>query len=116
VAIAIAKGGAGKVTALNISPPAKQTGFARLSREHLRPSRDVLDDIRKLGKREGVRIKTLALVRPTPEPAILNQVHKGQHNLLVLGVTVRPGSSLFFGHSIPTLLKEADCSVLIVSS
>ena len=116
VAITIAKGCAGKVTALNISPPPKQTGFARLSREHLRPGRAVLADIHKLGKREGVSIKTMALIRPTPEPAILNQVHNGQHNLLVLGANVRPGSSLFFGHSILTLLKEADCSVLVVSS
>ncbi|HEY6247892.1 MAG TPA: cation:proton antiporter [Pyrinomonadaceae bacterium] len=116
VAIAIAKGCAGKVTALNVSPPPKQTGFARLSREQLRPGRDVLANIRNLGKREGVAVKTLAQIRPTPEPAILNQVHKGEHNLLVLGANVRPGSSLFFGHSILTLLKEADCSVLIVSS
>ena len=40
----------------------------------------------------------------------------GKHNLLILGANVRPGSSLFFGHSILTLLKEADCSVLVVSS
>ena len=116
VAIAIAKGCAGKVTALNVSPPAKQTAFARISREQLRPGRAVLDDIRKLGKREGVTVKTFAQIKPTPEPAILNEVHKGKHNLLVLGANVRSGSSLFFGHSILTLLKGADCSVLVVSS
>jgi Kef-type K+ transport system membrane component KefB len=116
VAIAIAKGCSGEVTALNISPPPKQTGFARISREQLRPGRALLDDIRKLGKRESVTVKTLAQMKPTSEPAILNQVQKGQHNLLVLGANVRPGSRLFFGHTILTLLQEADCSVLIVSS
>jgi Kef-type K+ transport system membrane component KefB/nucleotide-binding universal stress UspA family protein len=116
VAIAIAKGCNGKVTALNVSPPAKQTAFAQITREQLRPGRAVLDDIRKLGKREGVTVKTFAQIKPTREPAILNQVRKGKHNLLVLGANVRPGSSLFFGHSILTLLKEADCSVLVVSS
>ena len=116
VAIAIAKGCAGKVTALTISPPPKQTGFVRMSREQLRPGRALLDHIRKLGKRESVTVKTIAQIKPTPEPAILNEVRKGQYNLLVLGANVRPGSSLFFGHTILTLLEEADCSVLIVSS
>jgi K+:H+ antiporter len=116
VAIAIAKGCAGAVTALNISPRPKQTGFARISRDQLRPGRALLDHIRKLGKRESVTVKTLAQIKPTPEFAILNQLRKGKHNLLVLGANVRPGSSLFFGHIILTLLAEADCSILIVSS
>ena len=37
----------------------------------------------------------LVAVRRTPEPAILSQIRKGKHNLLVLGATVRPGEGLF---------------------
>ena len=117
VAIAIAKGSNAKITALNVSPPPQQAGFAQTSREHLKPGRAALNDIRRLGKREGVSVKTIAKIRRTPEREILNQVRKGNHNLLILGANIRPpGAGLFFGHGIGTLLKKADCSILIVSA
>lgn len=116
VAIAIAKACGVGVTALNVSPPPNQTSFARSAQEHLRPGRAVLNDIQTLGKREGVSVKALAEVRRKAEPAILSQIQKAKHNLLVLGANVRPGEELFFGHSIVVLLQKTDCSVLIVSS
>lgn len=116
VAIAIAKACRCSVTALNVSPPPNEALFSRGGEKHLRPGRAVLDDIKTLGKREGVAVKALAEVRRTPEPAILSQIRKGKHNLLVLGVNVRPGEGLFFGHSIKVLLQKTNCSLLIVSS
>lgn len=116
VAIAIAKGSGCKVTALNVSPPPDAALFAHQAKEHLRPGRAVLDDIKELGAREGVSVKTVAEVRRTAEPAILKQVRKGKHDLLVLGANVRPGEGLFFGHSIIVLLHKSNCSLLIVSS
>jgi nucleotide-binding universal stress UspA family protein len=116
VAIAIAEACGCGVTALNVSPPLDQTLFASKVQEHLRPGRAVLKDIKALGKRQGVIVKTLAEVRRTAEPAILSQIKKGKHNLLVLGANVRPGEGLFFGHSIIVLLQKTKCSLLIVSS
>lgn len=116
VAIAIAKGSGCKVTALNVSPPPDAALFAPEAKEHLRPGRAVLKDIKELGAREGVSVKTVAEVRRTAEPAILKQVRKGKHNLLVLGANVRSGEGLFFGHSVIVLLQKSNCSLLIVSS
>jgi Kef-type K+ transport system membrane component KefB/nucleotide-binding universal stress UspA family protein len=116
VAIAIAKACSCGVTALNVSPPPEGALFSRRVEEHLKPSRAVLKDIKALGKREGVSVKAVAEVRRTAEPAILSQIKKGKHNLLVLGANVRPGEGLFFGHSIIVLLQKTNCSLLIVSS
>jgi nucleotide-binding universal stress UspA family protein len=69
-----------------------------------------------LGQREGASVRAVVEVRRTAEPAILSQIKKGKHNLLVLGANVRPGEGLFFGHSIIVLLKKTNCSLLIVSS
>src|ERR1043166_90215 len=91
VAIAIAKACSCGVTALNVSPPPEGALFARRVEDHLKPSRAVLKDIKALGKREGVSVKAVAEVRRTAEPAILSQIKKGKHNLLVLGANVRPG-------------------------
>jgi len=82
----------------------------------LKPGREVLKDIKALGKRESVRVKTVAEIRRTAELAILRQIRKRKHNLLLVGAHLRPGEGLFFGHSLPVLLEKSPCSLLIVSS
>lgn len=116
VAISIAKACGSTITALNVAPPPDQALFARRGQKHLRPAHAVLNDIKALGKRQGVSVKTLTKVRRTVEPAILSQIKKGKHNLLVLGANVRPGEGMFFGHGIVVLLEKTNCSLLIVSS
>jgi Kef-type K+ transport system membrane component KefB/nucleotide-binding universal stress UspA family protein len=116
VAIALAKGCKCGLTALNVSPPSAGTFFAKGNHNHLRPGRAVLKDIEAMGMRQGVSIRSVVELRPAPEAAILDQIRKGKHNLLVLGANVRPGDGLFFGHSVKTLMQRTTCSVLIVSS
>jgi Kef-type K+ transport system membrane component KefB/nucleotide-binding universal stress UspA family protein len=116
VAIAIAKACNCGVTALNVSPLPDNNLFAQRGQKHLKPGRAVLTDIAALGKREGVSVKAVVAVGRTPEPAILSQISKGNHTLLVLGANLRPGEGLFFGHSIKVVLQKAKCSLLVVSS
>ncbi|MDQ2856245.1 MAG: cation:proton antiporter [Acidobacteriota bacterium] len=116
VAIAIAKACNCGLTALNVSPPSNEAFFARRAQRHLKPGLAVLKDIKALGKREGVRVAVVAEARRRPEPAILSQIKKGKHTLLVLGANVRPGEGLFFGHSIKVLLEKTTCHLLVVSS
>ena len=52
----------------------------------------------------------------TPQEAILRQLKVGGHNLLVMGVSPRPGEELFFGEVPAELLERAECSVLYVAS
>jgi nucleotide-binding universal stress UspA family protein len=73
-------------------------------------------DIQALGEREGVPVNTVVRVRRAPEAAILRQIKRGKHNLVILGAKVRPGERVFFGHSIDVLLERTSCSLLVVSS
>ncbi len=116
VAIAIAKACNCGVTALNVSPPMDEAVFSQRGAKHLRPGRALLKDIKTLGKREGVSVKTVVHVRRAPEPAILRQIKEGKHTLVVLGANVRPGEGVFFGHSVKVLLEKTPASLLIVSS
>ena len=116
VAIAIAKACNCGVTALNVSPPSYEALIAGSTNKHLKPGREVLKDIKALGQREGVSVKRVVEVRREPEPAILSQIKKGKHNLLVVGANVRPGEGLFFGHIVTLLFQKTPCSLLVVSS
>jgi Kef-type K+ transport system membrane component KefB/nucleotide-binding universal stress UspA family protein len=116
VAIAIAKACNCGVTALNVSPPSYGALFDGSTKKHLKPGREVLKDIKALGQRQGISVKRVVQVRREPEAAILSQIKKGKHNLMVVGANVRPGERLFFGHSLTLLLQKAPCSLLVVSS
>ena len=72
--------------------------------------------LQELGKREGVPVKTIVKVRRAAEPVILKEIKKGKHNLVVLGLNVRPGEGVFFGHKAKVLLERVPCSLLVVSS
>ena len=116
VGIALAKGSKGKVTALNVSAPTAHGPRSRSNQEHLRPARQILKDIKEMGQRESVTVKTLAKLGRDSEAAIIKQAKSGKHNLLVVGANIRPGEGLFFGHSVKVILERAPCAVLVVSS
>jgi nucleotide-binding universal stress UspA family protein len=116
VAVALAKASGGTVTALHVSPPPDVVELIRRPRELWQSGRALVRDVEELGKREGVRVIPLVKARPIPEVAILRRVRRGRHNLLVLGVKVRPGEKLFFGRRTAALLENAPCSLLIVIS
>ncbi|MFN2576088.1 MAG: cation:proton antiporter [Pyrinomonadaceae bacterium] len=116
VAIAIAKACRCPVTGLHIYPPQNEGLLMRRIHEHLEPARALMQNLLKLGEREGVPVKTIVKVRRAPEPVILKQIKKGKHNLVVLGVNVRPGAKMFFGPKAKVLLERVPCSLLLVIS
>jgi Kef-type K+ transport system membrane component KefB/nucleotide-binding universal stress UspA family protein len=116
VAVALAKASGGAITALHVSPPPDVVELIRRPRELLQSGRALVREVEALGKREGVKVVPLVKARPVPEAAILRRIRRGRHNLLVLGVKVRPGEKLFFGRRTAALLENAPCSLLIVIS
>jgi nucleotide-binding universal stress UspA family protein len=52
----------------------------------------------------------------TSQDAILHQIKSGGHNLVVMGVSIRPGEQLDFGQTAAALLDKAECSLLFVVS
>lgn len=116
VAIAIAKGCGGRVTALHVSRPPLESDLMRRPEALLQAGRALVEDVAALGRREGVRVDTRVLVRPAQEASILRQIERGRHDLVVLGTKARPGERLFFGHSVTVLLERIPCSLVVVNS
>jgi hypothetical protein len=48
--------------------------------------------------------------------AILHQIKSGRHNLVVMGVSMRPGEQLDFGRTDTALLDGAECLLMFVVS
>jgi Kef-type K+ transport system membrane component KefB/nucleotide-binding universal stress UspA family protein len=120
LAIALAQGSRGSVTALHVSAsrPKERPWGMRLGAA-LSPdvSADAtLRDIVELGKAYGVEVKGALRSRRTAENAIVNEARAGDYDLLVMGVSPRPGEQLFFGDVPADLLKRAPCSLLFVAS
>ena len=116
VAVAIAKGCGATLTALHVSVPPTETDLLRHPQQLRRPSRALLAEIVALGKREGVRVLTKALVRSAKEDAILHQASVGGHHLIVIGTKAWSGEELHFGQSAETIIANARCPVLLLKS
>jgi nucleotide-binding universal stress UspA family protein len=120
LAIALAQGSRGSVTALHVAgnyPKDKRWGL-RLSTALSPDARAdaTLRDIVELGKAYGVEVKGTLRSRRTAENAIMREVRSGTYDLLVMGVSPRPGEQLFFGEVPADLLARAPCSLLFVAS
>jgi len=116
VAVAIARGGSMSVTVLHVARPDPEMGLTRLEREVPTTARAVVGDIEALARREGVPFRSVVRTHRLPEQAILRELAAGGHNLLVLGVNVRPGDTLFLGETAAAILRGASCALLLVKS
>jgi Kef-type K+ transport system membrane component KefB/nucleotide-binding universal stress UspA family protein len=120
LAIALAQGSRGSVTALHVAgnhPRENRWGLrfgAALSPD---ASADAtLRDIVELGRTYGVEVKGTLRSRRAAENAIIREVRGGNYDLIVMGVSPRPGEQLFFGDVPADLLDRAPCSLLFVAS
>jgi nucleotide-binding universal stress UspA family protein len=52
----------------------------------------------------------------TPHEAILAEVKKHGHDLIVMGVSRHPGDNLFFGDTAAAVLENAAASIVFVAS
>jgi len=120
LAIALAQASQGSVTALHVASRQRR---ARSWRRHigaaLAPATSaeaIIREIVRLGDHYAVRVKGAVRGIQSPPEDILRQLEIGRHNLLVMGVSPRPGDQLFFGEVPAELLERAECSVLFVAS
>ena len=75
-----------------------------------------LKDVVSLGEAHGVDVRTAVNRSGKPGSAILAKARRSRHDLIIIGVSRRPGEQLFFGKVAAEVLNAAPCSVLIVSS
>jgi nucleotide-binding universal stress UspA family protein len=120
MAIALAQASGGTVTALHIDTGQRplrsweQSFGAALAPRSTADA--IIREIVRLGDQYGIDVKGAVRWARSPADAIQRQLALGYHNLLVVGVSPRPGEALFFGQVAAELLDKAECSLLVVAS
>ena len=116
VALAISAAARARVTALHVS--SRPRALFWLGRGHGPDPREmeILSDITRLAERRGVSLAASLTAHGSPEGAIAHEIRNGKHTLVVLGVKMRPGDRLYFGHVPAALQEDSPCSLLLISS
>jgi Kef-type K+ transport system membrane component KefB/nucleotide-binding universal stress UspA family protein len=120
LAMALAHASRGSVTALHVAGErTRRRSFGRRVRAAIAPAGSadaIIREIVRLGDPYGVAVRPAIRRRRPTEDAILDELETGRHNLLVMGVSPRPGNQLYFGQVAAELLERAECSVLFVAT
>jgi nucleotide-binding universal stress UspA family protein len=118
IAIVLAHESNGRVAALYVSETVVSHGKHSVTRATATRQYEeaILKDIVETADKFNTTIKTAMRVNVASDEAILRQAQRGHHDLIVLGVSRRPGEKLFFGNTASTVLENTKCSVLLVSS
>jgi len=117
VGLTLARANDAQVTALYVTrtnSPARRSSAPR----RLVTRRDelaVLNDIAALSERYDVPLRTSTRADMAPDEAILREAGRG-YDLVVLGVSRRPGDILFLGNTTAAVLERSPTSNLFVAS
>jgi Kef-type K+ transport system membrane component KefB/nucleotide-binding universal stress UspA family protein len=114
LAINLAKAAKAPITVLSVLAPG-----ARNERERLvaarRDAAEVVKEIKAIAEFNEVTMKSAIRTDISAEDAILRRARQGRHNLIVLGVSRRPGDTLSFGELATALLESSDRSLVFVA-
>jgi Kef-type K+ transport system membrane component KefB len=114
VAVAIAKAASTPLTALSVLTTGTENERERLGTAR-REATEVVKEIKAIAELSDVAIKAAIRTDISAEDAILRQARRGRHNVIVLGVSRRPGKTLSFGELATALLESSDRSLLFVA-
>jgi nucleotide-binding universal stress UspA family protein len=113
IAIAIASACDCPVTALHVAT----TGANRKRRgRSAQQERAIVDEIAAIAKHYEVTLNTETNSGLAPDKAIIKAAKSGQQDLIIMGVSRRPGDRLFFGETAATVFEEAPISIVFVAS
>jgi K+:H+ antiporter len=115
VAITLARATKAQVTVLYVTVRTSAKGMRRGLRTR-RQEEAILKDIVAIADGYNMRIRTAVIAERATDEAILSEVERRNHNLVVVGVGRRPGEKLFFGDTAAALLKNSKRSLLFVAS
>jgi Kef-type K+ transport system membrane component KefB/nucleotide-binding universal stress UspA family protein len=125
LAVALAQGSRGSVTALHIAgrntraPLHKRLGglFGRQDDVYEEASNNpITDEIVQLARAYSVNVRSVVRSHRDAEAAILREIGVGRHDMLVMGVSPRPGDPLNFGDLASVLLERAECSLVFLAA
>jgi Kef-type K+ transport system membrane component KefB/nucleotide-binding universal stress UspA family protein len=117
VGMTLARANDAQVTALYVTRTNSPAGRSSASRRRVtrRDEMAVLNDIAALSERYDVPLRTSTRADMAPDEAILREAGRG-YDLVVLGVSRRPGDMLFFGNTAAAMLERSPTSNLFVAS
>ena len=75
----------------------------------------VTEEIKKIAKYLGAKIKTTIRTDDDAGAAILRAIERDKPELVAIGVSRRPGERLSFGDVADTLLRDATCSLVFIA-
>jgi len=111
VAITISRACKAQLTVLYVA----QRGSRKAPRSR-RYEEAILKDIVAIADGYNMSVRTAVLSERAADEAILREVERRKHNLIVVGVGRRPGDKLFFGDTAAALLEKSKSSVLFLAS
>jgi len=114
IGLALARVNDAQVTALYVTR-ASNGGGRKRAQATRRNELAVLKDISALADRYEVRVRPTMRANMAPDEAILRESKRG-YDLIVLGVSRRPGDTLFFGNTAAAVLDRSETSNLFVAS
>jgi Kef-type K+ transport system membrane component KefB/nucleotide-binding universal stress UspA family protein len=115
VAIAIARACEAPITALYVSN--SKSGSRKRAGSVLRPrarEQAILKDVVDLADSHDMEIRTRVRADIAPDQAIVAE--GARHNLIIMGVSRRPGDALFFGETAAGVMENSPASILFVAS
>jgi Kef-type K+ transport system membrane component KefB/nucleotide-binding universal stress UspA family protein len=125
LAVVLAQGSRGSVTALHIAgrgarrPLYSRLGglFGRQDETDDEPANNpITDEIVQLARAYSVNVRSAVRTHRDPDTAILREIGAGRHDVLVMGVSPRPGDPLNFGDVASVLLERAECSLVFLAA
>ena len=118
VAIAIARACDCPISALYVANTGggsagtrKRRGFRARQQEQA-----ITKEIVEIADRYDVTIKTAMHADVAPDEAILAEAKKVKHDLIIMGVSGRPGDKLFFGDTAAAVLERSPGSIVFIAS
>jgi nucleotide-binding universal stress UspA family protein len=116
VAITLARATKAQVTVLYVAVRADARRGARRGIRTRRHEEAILKDIVAIADGYNMSIRTAVVAERAADEAILGELERRKHNLVVVGVSRRPGEKLFFGDTAAALLEKSERSLLFVAS
>jgi Kef-type K+ transport system membrane component KefB/nucleotide-binding universal stress UspA family protein len=126
LAVALAQGSRGSVTALHIAAPnpgrrplRTRLGalFGRQDEVDEGPSNNpITNEIVQLARAYSVNVRSAVRSHREADTAILREIGAGRHDVLVMGVRPRSGDPLNFGDVASVLLERAECSLVFLAA
>jgi nucleotide-binding universal stress UspA family protein len=117
IAISLAHASRGSVTALYVGASRAGSVWRMHFGEALAPpgyADAVVREIMEMGEHYGIDVHGAIRQSGSVRNAVLRELARGPHNLLVMGVSPRPGDQLFLGEMAAEMLGRAGTSMLFV--